>query len=219
MVFKRRQQHTFWQRVGAMLWPRTGWRRAGQYLWHRVVRLPDDPRRVARGAFAGVFACFGPYLFHDYVIAIGLAWILRGNIFAALVASCINNPLTLPFFAVLSVGLGQQILGIGEGLPSWQIVSSFAAAAAEMWHNITALFMPHDVRWVSLRLFFSRIYLPYLLGGTIIGTGAGLVAYGSVLSLVRAYRGLRSARLRDRSEALRRAREVRGTDDAGGGRA
>lgn len=202
-----------------MLWPRAGWGRAFQYFRHRVMRLPDDPRRVARGAFAGVFACFGPYLFHDYVIALGLAWLIRGNIFAALVASCIANPLTIPIIAVLSVGLGQQILGIGEGLPSWQILSSFGAAASEIWHNVNAIFGEHDMRWVSLSRFFQRIYLPYLVGGTVIGIGAGIAAYVAVLSLVRAYRGLRSARLRDRSEALRRARDVQRGDDAGGGSA
>lgn len=193
-----------------MLWPRAGWRRALQYLTHRVMRIPDDPRRVARGAFAGVFACFGPYLFHDYVIAVGLAWLIRGNIFAALVASLIANPLTIPLIAVMSVGLGQQLLGIGEGLPAWQILSAFGAAASEIWHNVNAIFGDHEMRWISLRRFFQRIYLPYLAGGTLLGIGAGTGAYVMVLSLVRAYRGLRSARLRDRSEALRRAREDAG---------
>ncbi|MDH2328530.1 DUF2062 domain-containing protein [Cereibacter sp. SYSU M97828] len=219
MVFKRREKQTRRRRIAEMLWPRGGWRRALQYLTHRVMRIPDDPRRVARGAFAGVFACFGPYIFHDYVIAIALAWLIRGNIFAALVGSLIANPVTIPFFAVAGVSLGQHLLGIGEGLPAWQILSAFGAAASEILHNCNAIFGEHEMRWVSLSRFFHRIYLPYLVGGTVIGIVAGLASYIVVLSLVRAYRGLRTARLRDRSEALRRARELRGGDDAGGGRA
>ncbi|MDB6454588.1 DUF2062 domain-containing protein [Falsirhodobacter sp. 20TX0035] len=204
MVFRRRNEQTFWEKVRRTIWPRSGWKRAGQYLWHRIVRLPDDPRRVARGVFAGIFACFGPYLFHDYVIAIGLAWVLRGNVFAALVASCVNNPLTLPFFAVMSVSLGQHILGVGEGLPSWQIVGFFAGALSDIGHNLWALVSDADMNWLGLKLFFQTIYLPYLLGGTLIGIPAGLAASAAVLSLVRAYRGLRTARLRARNEALRK---------------
>ncbi|WP_128254728.1 DUF2062 domain-containing protein [Falsirhodobacter deserti] len=203
MVFRRRIEHTFWEKIRRTLWPRTGWRRAGQYLWHRVVRLPDDPRRVARGVAVGIFACFGPYLFHDYVIAMGLAWLFRGNVFAALVASCVNNPLTLPFFAVMSVTLGQTLLGVGEGLPSWQIIGFFGGAVSDLGYNLWAMFTEAEMRWLGLGLFVQSIYLPYLLGGTIIGTAAGLCAYWIVLSLVRAYRGLRIARLRARNEALR----------------
>lgn len=209
MVFRRRTEQTFWQKVARTLWPRTGWRRAGQYLWHRVVRLPDDPRRVARGVFAGIFACFGPYLFHDYVIALGLAWVLRGNMFAALVASCLANPLTLPFFAVMSVTLGQHLLGVGEGLPALQIVGFFGAAVSDIGHNLWALFTEADMQWLGLKLFFMNVYLPYLLGGTLIGIPAGLVAYGVVLSLVQAYRGLRTARLRARNEVLRNSGDDR----------
>ncbi|QUS36519.1 DUF2062 domain-containing protein [Falsirhodobacter algicola] len=205
MVFRRRQEHTFWQKLRQTVWPRSGWARAGQYLWHRVIRLPDDPRRVARGVFAGIFACFGPYLFHDYVIAVGLAWLIRGNIFAALVASCVNNPLTLPFFAVMSVSLGQHLLGVGQGLPSWQIIGFFARALSDIGHNLWALFSAADMHWAGLKLFFRQIYLPYLLGGTLIGVPAGLGAYAGVLWLVRAYRGLRTARLRARNEALRKS--------------
>lgn len=206
MVFRRRNEHTFWQKARQTLWPRTGWRRAGQYLWHRIVRLPDDPQRVARGVAAGIFACFGPYLFHDYVIAVGLAWVLRGNVFAALVASCVNNPLTLPFFAALSVWLGQTLLGVGEGLPSWQIVGFFGGALTDLVHNFWAMFTDARMHWLGLDLFFHKIYLPYLLGGTLIGIPAGLAAYIGVLSLVRAYRGLRTARLRARNETLRKNR-------------
>lgn len=205
MVFRRRHEHTVWEKVRRTVWPRTGFRRAGQYLWHRVVRLPDDPRRVARGVFAGIFACFGPYLFHDYVIAVGLAWVVRGNVFAALVASCVNNPLTLPFFAALSVWLGQTLLGVGQGLPSWQVVGFFGGAVSDLGHNLWALFTDADMRWLGLELFFRRVYLPYLLGGTLLGIPAGLAAYWVVLSLVQAYRGLRTARLRARNETLRKS--------------
>ncbi|WP_062763024.1 DUF2062 domain-containing protein [Falsirhodobacter sp. alg1] len=204
-MFKRRETFTFWQKLGRTLWPRSGWRRAVQYLWHRVVRLPDDPRRVARGVACGVFAAFGPYLFHDYIIAAALAWVIRGNIFAAIIAAFVQNPLTLPFLAVSGVGLGQYLLGMGEGLPSWQIVAFFAKAAGELLHNFFAIFTDADMRWLSLQLFFQRIYLPYLLGGSILGLAAAIGAYTLVLSLVRAYRGLRITRLRARSETLARA--------------
>lgn len=206
MVFKRRETLTFRQRVRRTVWPRGGFRRAWSYLWHRVVRLPDDPQRVARGVACGVFAAFGPYLFHDYIIAMGLAFLIRGNLFAAVIASFVQNPLTIPFLAVSGVGLGQHLLGMSDGLPAWQIVAFFGSAASELGHNALALVTDREMRWLSLQVFFERIYLPYLLGGTILGLIAGTGAYATVLSLVRAYRALRVARLRDRSEALARGR-------------
>nr|WP_280517678.1 DUF2062 domain-containing protein [Falsirhodobacter halotolerans] len=200
---------TFRQRVRRTVWPQGGFRRAWSYLWHRVVRLPDEPQRVARGVFCGVFAAFGPYLFHDYVIAMALALLIRGNLFAAVVASFVQNPLTVPFLAVSGVGLGQHLLGLNDGLPAWQIVAFFGSAASELGHNVLALVTDREMRWLSLHIFFERIYLPYLLGGTILGLIAGTGAYVTVLSLVRAYRALRVARLRDRSEELARKRAMK----------
>ena len=76
-------------------WPRGGWGRAARYVQHRLHRLPDTPETIARGIFAGVFTTFTPLYGLHFIVAATLAWLVRGNIIAALLGTFFGNPLTL----------------------------------------------------------------------------------------------------------------------------
>ena len=69
------------------LWPRGGRRRAFLYVRHRVNRLPGSPEQIGRGIWVGVFITFTPFYGLHFGISALLAWMIRGNVIAALLAT------------------------------------------------------------------------------------------------------------------------------------
>lgn len=218
MVFRRRDRRTLMTILREMVWPRGGWRRGLQYIGHRINRLPDRPERIARGIFAGVMVSFTPFFGLHLGLALGLAWLLRGNFLAALLGSFFGNPVTIPLIAVGSVELGRRLLGTGSkaeiaaiadtgGMTrgaNEDIAATFAHAFSDLHHNLLALFTADVPKWEGLTGFFHGVFLPYLVGGLIPGLIASFACYGLALSVVRTYQARRQAKLRDRLATIRR---------------
>jgi uncharacterized protein (DUF2062 family) len=184
-------------------YPRGGWSRATQYVLHRVQRLPDEPHRIGRGVFAGVFISFTPFFGFHFLGAAGIAWAIRGNVLAALLATFFGNPLTTPVIAWSAVELGHVMLGSGGVMSFEEIVSAFGGATTEMWRNIIAMFGPTETHWSALAGFFDSIFLPYMVGGLIPGLICATICHYLTLPLVAAYKKRRQKKLRERVEKLR----------------
>ena len=200
-MFKRRtpQSWAAWSR--GLVYPRGGFRRSGLYLWHRLRRLRDPPHRIARGVFAGTFVNFPPIFGFQIIAAVGLAWAMRGNILAAVLATLLSNPLTTPLIALVSLNLGHWMLGTPGGISLHGTFAAFAAAGSELWFNLTAAFTDQSAHWDGLALFWHRIYFPYLIGSILPGLAtSGLLAWVTIPTLT-AYQSLRRRRLQKRVAA------------------
>ena len=203
-MFKRRQPRSLLAQAREMVYPTGGFKRATQYMLYRMRRLPDEPHRIARGVFAGTFVNFPPIFGFQFLSAALLAWLLRGNILAALLCTFLSNPLTTPFIAVGSLELGHWILGTPGGLDFMDIVHHFSGAGGEIWHNIRSIFTHETARWGDLREFFWMIYWPYFVGSLIPGLAISIIGYWLTLPLVRAYQALKQKKAKERIEKLRR---------------
>lgn len=126
-MFKRKPR-SYAQMASDMVWPRGGWSRSAQYVVHRVRRLPDEPHRVARGFGIGVFVNFTPLFGFHLMLAMGMAWIMRANMLAAVLGTFVGNPLTTPLIAVLSVSLGRRMLGVHGSASPGAILKEFTSA-------------------------------------------------------------------------------------------
>ncbi len=197
MVFKRRKPKTYYETISQSVYPRGGWRRATQYVMHRVRRLPDPAHKISRGIAAGVFACFTPFFGLHFVIAAAIAYALRGNIMAALLATFFGNPLTFPIIAAVSMELGLWMMG-QPPIPLYQIAGAFSDAAVELWRNFMALFSDMPTRWGNLSGFYWQFFLPYLIGGIIPGIITAVAAYFLTEPVLHAYQKARLARLKKR---------------------
>lgn len=199
MVFKRRDRRPLRAMVSEFFFPRGGWIRATQYVVHRLRRLPDPPHRIARGVFAGVFISFTPLFGFHFIGAWLIAWALRGNVLAALLATFFGNPFTTPIIAITSVELGHWMLG-GTSTRSFTEIAGFLAeATTEIAHNLMAIFTPEVMRWDRLAEFFDGIFLPYLLGGIGPGIVWGLICYYVSLLAVEAFQKIRDRKRSDRA--------------------
>ena len=205
MVFKRREPRSILRRVAEFFYPKGGWRRAASYMGHRLSRLPDTPERIARGIAAGMFASCTPLYGLHFIIAALAGRAIRGNILAALLGTFLGNPVTFPLIVETSVQLGSWILGLGAGLHFPQVMAAFGYAWAEIWANLYLLVSGGEPNWFRFRLFFNRVFMPYLLGGVPLGLVLGVIVYFVSLPLIRAYQTRRRNKLRERFAASRRA--------------
>ncbi len=213
MVFKRRNQRTWLQWIGDGLYPKGGWSRAASYVVHRLRRLPDAPHKIARGIAAGVFVCFTPFFGFHFILAAILAFVMQGNILAALLATFFGNPLTFPFIAAICLELGNWMVGGGGHMPLQEVFAAFSQASIELWRNLTALFTDDVAHWDRLRVFFHRVFWPYTVGGLVPGVFAGVAAYMLTLPAVTAYQKRRVKKLKARVEK-RHATRADGTAKA-----
>ncbi len=205
-----------------MIYPRGGWRRATRYVMYRLRRLPDHPHRIARGVAAGVFVSFTPLFGFHFLSAAATAWIIGGNILAALLATFIGNPVTLPFIAFASTAVGRHILGLKGDLSPHFIFREFSRATGEIWHNIRSIFGPEVAHWNMLHDFFFQIFWPYVVGGTILGLIVSVGVHYVTVPVFRAYQRRREKKMADRIErasqraaalALQRAAALRDKDE------
>ncbi len=200
MVFKRRDPKTWAQAIGHFFYPKGGWGRAGYYVMHRLRRLPDPPHRIARGVAAGVFASFTPFFGFHFVEAALLAYLMQGNILAALLATFFGNPITFPIIAAVALELGNWMLGYTAPVHLPQVFSEFSAASVQLWQNLSSIFTGEEAEWHQLRRFYHRVFRPYMVGGIIPGIITGIACYMLTLPAVTAYQNRRVKKLRERYE-------------------
>ncbi len=211
-MFKRKPR-SYARIVLEFFYPRGGWYRAARYVIHRVRRLPDPAHRIARGIAAGVFVTFTPFFGLHFLSAALIAWVVRGNILAALLATFVGNPVTFPLIAELNLSLGSRMLGLPMDMHLPQVVEAVGRASRDILHNVGALFTGGETDWAGLVRFWKRVFLPYLVGGLFPGAVAAAVAYFITTPVINAYQVRRVRHIRKRYE--KRLAESKARADAG----
>jgi len=82
---------------------------------HRFKTLQGDPHYIAVGMAIGVFISLTPTIPFHMILAVALAFVLRGSKPAAVIGVWLCNPVTLPFFYIASYKVGMLMLG--ESIP------------------------------------------------------------------------------------------------------
>ena len=203
MVFKRRDKRPWGRTLQELLWPRGGWGRAFTYVKHRVRRLPDSPERIARGIWAGIFVTFTPFIGLHFIAGALLAYVMRGNVLAALMATFFGNPLTFVPIGALSLEIGHSILGSKSKEDYEKFGKAFVNAWRDLTHNFFAIFDDEVANWTRLRVFYDDVFLPYLVGGIIPGVITATAFYYLAKPLISAYQHRRRGTIRAKFEALK----------------
>jgi uncharacterized protein len=178
MLFRRRSKPNIAERVRETVWPRGGWPRAVRYFGKRIVRLSDSPHAVAIGFAAGLFVAWSPLFGLHYLLAVVLAFALRGNVIASVLSTTIGNPLTVPAMWVADFKLGEHILGARH-------VRRMAVQVPEtLAHHSLDAVLP--------------IIKPMLIGWAVLGSLSGVLSYFIVRAAVQAYQHARRERLEAR---------------------
>ena len=187
MIFKRRDKRLTFGRLKELLLPKKGWRRALDYFIHRVKRIPDTPHKIAIGIATGVFCSFTPFFGLHFFLAAFVAYIFKGNIVAALFGTFFGNPVTWPFIASFSVKLGQIILGYP--VTNFEtFLDHFVEAYDATIQGVKSVFGYGESDWALLYSFFRELFLPYFIGGFVLGLIAALFTYFVFRPIIYAYK-------------------------------
>ena len=119
----------------------------------RVKKLEGDPHYIAMGMAIGVFVGITPTMPFHTVIAVALAFILRGSKAAAAIGVWFCNPFTAPFFYLGSYKVGMFIFGNSA---------------------------PFDIKYESILELIKLgmdVTMAMIAGGIILGILPGIVAY------------------------------------------
>ena len=211
-MFKRRTPKSWALWAWHLLWPQGGWGRAFGYVKHRVRRLPDDPHRISRGIFAGVFTTFTPFYGFHFFIAILIAKLMRGNMLAALMGTFFGNPLTYLPIGIVSLKTGHFLLGT-EFEPNMNIGRRFGGAWNNLKDNFWAMFSDDVARWDRLAGFYDEVFFPYMVGGLIPGVIVATTAYYISAPFIVAYQNRRKGRIKAKIEEVRMRKAAKKAED------
>jgi uncharacterized protein (DUF2062 family) len=146
-------------------------------LGRKLLDLHDTPHSIAGGVAIGMFIGFTPLFGLKTLLCLGLAYALRCNPIAAVVAVSLHDVVT-PFWPVLlkiEYDIGAFILTrIHEAPP----------ALAEQHFHLKEL-----MKWTT----FLHVGLPLLVGSVFLSTPAAILAYSGMLSFLQ-FREKRRAR-------------------------
>lgn len=129
--------------------------RQKRYWLAKVKKLKGTPNSVATGIACGIAVSFTPFVGAHLVLAISLAWILRGNVVAAALGTAFGNPWTFPFIWFSILYTGRKMLGTGyEGVADVDFAKLFSGAFDALVN------MNFDVFWSDI----WPILYPMMLG-------------------------------------------------------
>ena len=208
-MFRRRKPLSVLKQLRAVIWPERGFRRLFSYLIQRIIRLPGTPASIASGFASGVAASFTPFLGLHFILAGALALLLRGNVLASAIGTFFGNPWTfiLIWLADYEVGLGViHAFGYGASLH----VLSIDELGAIMGNVMRFLSFTGNTTWADLSRDIEQVFMPMLIGGTVLGVIAWVSSFVLTLWAVKGWRLHRAKRL---LKAVQRAADVKEATD------
>ena len=134
------------------------------YYKLKLARLPASPHAVASGFACGSMVSFTPLLGLHFILAIVFAYLIRGNIVAALLGTIVGNPVTFPFI--------------------WGLIYKVGAFVISTKH----IEFNNEINFNMIITQTYEIFLPMLLGGAILAIPVWLITYILTHSFISSYK-------------------------------
>ncbi len=189
MVFKRRKRLPIARKIREGLLPEKGWSRAAEYMMARIKRLPDSPKNISFGVAIGVFVSFSPFFGVHVLLAFLIARSLRVNILAAVLGTFMGNPITFPIIAAVNFGVGDLFINVStEEVSSKSFLQQLVDVSYAFSENVGMMMRGKSADFSTVLEFFYGIFLPYLVGGLILGVAVGVMSYFIMLPMIVTYK-------------------------------
>ena len=212
-MFKRRERRSLFRFFYEVIFSLKGISRAIGYVGIRLKRIPDTPHKISLGMSCGIFASFTPLFGLHFLIAGLLSYVLRANVLASLIGTFIGNPITFPIITVFNLKLGEWILGSNE-YSSGDGGKIFEGFLDFIFLIYKSLFTEGSIGENSvprMNEFLYGVFIPYSLGGLILGISVAIISYFLLRPLVSTYKkkrdSLKARRLK--KKLMRKRNEVR----------
>ena len=192
-MFLRRKKMSWLNLVRESVWPRAGWSRVLTYLFHRTARLSASPYAVAAGFACGAAISFTPFVGLHIALGCLIAWIIRSNLFAAVLGTAVGNPWTFPLIWIWIFKFGHWLLDSTGG----------AQASAVDFHVFFSNVVTAVLRFDLAFLFETAwpVLWPMIVGGIPTALVMWCVFYFPLRPMVAGYQTRRRVRRLKKDEA------------------
>ena len=194
-MFKRRERRSILRFFYEVIFSFKGISRAIEYVTIRLKRIPDTPHKISLGMSCGIFASFTPLFGLHFLIAGLLSYLLRANVLASLIGTFVGNPITFPIITVFNLKLGEWILGSSEysSGDGGKIFEGFLDFIFLIYKSFFTEGSIGENNVPRMNEFLNGIFIPYSLGGLILGIFIAVISYFLLRPLVATYQKKRSA--------------------------
>ena len=212
-MFKRRERRSIFRFFYEVVFSLKGITRAIEYVGIRLKRIPDTPHKISLGMSCGIFASFTPLFGLHFLIAGLLSYVLRANVLASLIGTFIGNPITFPIITVFNLKLGEWILGISEysSGDGGKIFEGFLDFIFLIYKSLFTEGLIGENSVPRMNEFLYGVFIPYSIGGLILGISIAIISYFLLRPLVSTYQkkrdSLKARRLK--KKLMRKKNEVR----------
>jgi hypothetical protein len=212
-LFKRRERRSIFRFFYEVVFSLKGITRAIEYVGIRLKRIPDTPHKISLGMSCGIFASFTPLFGLHFLIAGLLSYLLRANVLASLIGTFIGNPITFPIITVFNLKLGEWILGSNEysSGDGGKIFEGFLDFIFLIYKSLFTEGLIGENSVPRMNEFLYGVFIPYSLGGLILGISIAIISYFLLRPLVSTYQkkrdSLKARRLK--KKLMRKKNEVR----------
>ena len=194
-MFKRRERRSIFRFLNEVIFSLKGISRAIEYVGIRLKRIPDTPHKISLGMSCGIFASFTPLFGLHFLIAGLLSYLLRANVLASLIGTFVGNPITFPIITVFNLQLGEWILGSSEysSDDGGKIFEGFLDFIFLIYKSFFTEGSIGDNNVPRMDEFLNGVFIPYSLGGLILGIFIAVVSYFLLRPLVVTYQKQRDS--------------------------
>ena len=212
-MFKRRERRSIFRFFNEVIFSLKGISRAIEYVGIRLKRIPDTPHKISLGMSCGIFASFTPLFGLHFLIAGLLSYVLRANVLASLIGTFVGNPITFPIITVFNLNFGEWILGGSEysSRDGGKIFEGFLDFIFLIYKSFFTEGSIGENSVPRVNEFFTGVFIPYSLGGFILGFVIAIISYFLLRPLVSTYQKKRDAvkAKRLKKKLMRRKDETR----------
>ena len=212
-MFKRRERRSIFRFFYEVVFSLKGITRAIEYVGIRLKRIPDTPHKISLGMSCGIFASFTPLFGLHFLIAGLLSYLLRANVLASLIGTFIGNPITFPIITVFNLKLGEWFLGSNEysSGDGGKIFEGFLDFIFLIYKSLFTEGLIGENNVPRMNEFLYGVFIPYSIGGLILGIFIATISYFLLRPLVSTYQkkrdSLKARRLK--KKLMRKKNEVR----------
>ena len=212
-MFKRREKRSIFRFFYEVIFSLKGISRAIEYVGIRLKRIPDTPHKISLGMSCGIFASFTPLFGLHFLIAGLLSYLLRANVLASLIGTFVGNPITFPIITVFNIKLGEWILGSSEysSGDGGKIFEGFVDFIFLIYKSFFTEGSIGENNVPRMNEFLNGVFIPYSLGGLILGISVAIISYFLLRPLVSTYKkkrdSLKARRLK--KKLMRKRNEAR----------
>ena len=194
-MFKRRERRSIFRFFNEVIFSLKGIKRAIEYVGIRLKRIPDTPHKISLGMSCGIFASFTPLFGLHFLIAGLLSYVLRANVLASLIGTFVGNPLTFPVITVFNLKIGEWIVGSSEysSDDGGKIFEGFLDFIFLIYKSLFTEGSVDENSVPRVNEFLNGVFVPYSLGGLIVGIFVAIISYFLLRPLVATYQKQRDS--------------------------